>query len=119
MTKPRRPGSIRRWPGALCLLFPLFASAAQRPNLLLVIADDCTYTDLGVYGGQAKTPSRVRGIRRGGQRERDEKVAGHRADVEERRLLERQVELVQPIGRNLHAERRLRVVGRRRGLLRL
>ena len=36
---------------ALGLLFPLFASAAQRPNLLLVIADDCTYTDLGVYGG--------------------------------------------------------------------
>jgi uncharacterized sulfatase len=26
------------------------------PNLLLVIADDCTYRDLEVYGGQAKTP---------------------------------------------------------------
>jgi N-sulfoglucosamine sulfohydrolase len=29
---------------------------ADRPNVLLVIADDCTYRDLGVYGGQAKTP---------------------------------------------------------------
>lgn len=30
--------------------------AAEKPNLLLIIADDCTYRDLGVYGGQAKTP---------------------------------------------------------------
>lgn len=29
---------------------------ATQPNLLLIIADDCTYRDLGVYGGQAKTP---------------------------------------------------------------
>ena len=41
----------------LLLLIPLCAFAAERPNLLLVIADDCTYTDLGVYGGQAKTPN--------------------------------------------------------------
>jgi uncharacterized sulfatase len=26
------------------------------PNILLIIADDCTYRDLEVYGGQAKTP---------------------------------------------------------------
>lgn len=32
-----------------------FASAAP-PNLLLIIADDCTYRDMEVYGGQAKTP---------------------------------------------------------------
>ena len=31
-------------------------SSATPPNLLLIIADDCTYRDLGVYGGQAKTP---------------------------------------------------------------
>lgn len=30
--------------------------AATKPNILLIIADDCTYRDLGVYGGQAKTP---------------------------------------------------------------
>lgn len=37
---------------ALC---PLFSAWAQ-PNLLLIIADDCTYRDMEVYGGQAKTP---------------------------------------------------------------
>lgn len=26
------------------------------PNLLLIVADDCTYRDMEVYGGQAKTP---------------------------------------------------------------
>jgi uncharacterized sulfatase len=31
-------------------------AAAAPPNLLLIIADDCTYRDLEVYGGQAKTP---------------------------------------------------------------
>lgn len=34
------------------------ASAAEppRPNFLFVIADDCTYRDIGCYGGQAHTP---------------------------------------------------------------
>jgi uncharacterized sulfatase len=32
------------------------SSAAQPPNLVFIIADDCTYLDLGVYGGQAGTP---------------------------------------------------------------
>jgi uncharacterized sulfatase len=32
------------------------AFGATLPNFLLIIADDCTYRDLGVYGGQAKTP---------------------------------------------------------------
>jgi uncharacterized sulfatase len=35
--------------------YPGLGFAAQ-PNFLLIIADDCTYRDLGVYGGQAKTP---------------------------------------------------------------
>ena len=43
------------------LFFPALAlissSAADRnPNVLLIIADDCTYRDLELYGGQAKTP---------------------------------------------------------------
>ncbi|MFT5108837.1 MAG: N-sulfoglucosamine sulfohydrolase, partial [Pseudoalteromonas tetraodonis] len=42
---------------ALALLFPICALAVERPNLLLIIADDCTFSDLGVYGGQAKTPN--------------------------------------------------------------
>ena len=29
----------------------------EKPNLVLIVADDCTYLDLGVYGGQAKTPT--------------------------------------------------------------
>ena len=35
-----------------------FSSYAQeQPNLILMIADDCTYRDLEIYGGQAKTPN--------------------------------------------------------------
>ena len=33
------------------------ADAAERPNIVLMIADDCTYLDMEVYGGQAKTPN--------------------------------------------------------------
>ena len=29
---------------------------AAKPNIVLIIADDATYRDLEVYGGQAKTP---------------------------------------------------------------
>jgi uncharacterized sulfatase len=39
----------------LSALCPLLSALAQ-PNLLLIIADDCTYRDMEVYGGQAKTP---------------------------------------------------------------
>lgn len=40
----------------LLLLCSTWAAQAAPPNLLLIIADDCTYRDLGAYGGQAKTP---------------------------------------------------------------
>lgn len=30
--------------------------AAEKPNIVFIIADDCTYLDMEVYGGQAKTP---------------------------------------------------------------
>jgi len=34
------------------------ARAAQRPNFLIIMADDCTYNDLPVYGGvNARTPN--------------------------------------------------------------
>jgi uncharacterized sulfatase len=36
------------------LLFLCFAEA--KPNFLLIVGDDCTYNDLPLYGGQAKTP---------------------------------------------------------------
>ena len=31
-------------------------ASAEKPNLLFVIADDCTFRDIGCYGGQAHTP---------------------------------------------------------------
>jgi len=42
-----------------CLLVTLCdrAGAADKPNFLFIIADDCTYSDLGCYGGQAITPN--------------------------------------------------------------
>jgi N-sulfoglucosamine sulfohydrolase len=35
-------------------------ATSQSPNFLFIIAEDCTYTDMEVYGGQAKTPNMVR-----------------------------------------------------------
>jgi len=43
----------------VCLLLVFLTSsvfAADSPNLVFMIADDCTYLDMEVYGGQAKTP---------------------------------------------------------------
>ncbi|MBM4091865.1 MAG: hypothetical protein FJ276_20915 [Planctomycetes bacterium] len=34
-------------------LLPARVDAAERTNILLIVADDCTYRDLEVYGGQA------------------------------------------------------------------
>ncbi|MDG2222622.1 MAG: sulfatase [Rubripirellula sp.] len=39
------------------LLLGGFAQAGDQPNLLFVIADDCTFRDIGCYGGQAHTPN--------------------------------------------------------------
>jgi N-sulfoglucosamine sulfohydrolase len=33
------------------------ATQSQKPNFLFVIADDCTFRDIGCYGGQAHTPN--------------------------------------------------------------
>jgi len=42
----------------LTLLFVLgwHAKAADQPNIVFILADDCTYLDMEVYGGQARTP---------------------------------------------------------------
>lgn len=46
---------------AALLLIVLFtrevSQAADRPNLVFIMADDLTYRDLGCYGGQAHTPN--------------------------------------------------------------
>ena len=42
---------------ALLLLCVLAANAWAKPNVLIIIADDCTFNDLPLYGGEnAKTP---------------------------------------------------------------
>ena len=45
-----------------CLTALLFAAATgfggpSKPNIVFMIADDCTFRDLGCYGGQAHTPN--------------------------------------------------------------
>ncbi|MEM9480988.1 MAG: sulfatase [Verrucomicrobiota bacterium] len=40
----------------LLLALTPFAYSADKPNFLFVIADDCTFRDIGCYGGQAITP---------------------------------------------------------------
>ncbi|TWU16602.1 sulfatase family protein [Allorhodopirellula heiligendammensis] len=46
-----------------CLAWCIFSSSLQAddetvpPNLVFIIADDCTFSDIGCYGGQALTPN--------------------------------------------------------------
>lgn len=48
--------SIAALAGALALAWS--ASAVEtKPNFLFIIADDCTHSDIGCYGGQAYTPN--------------------------------------------------------------
>lgn len=44
----------------LIVVFCSCLQAANRPNLVLIIADDCTSRDMEVYGGQARTPHLMR-----------------------------------------------------------
>ena len=42
----------------LVLNLEIDLQAKERPNFLIIMADDCTYNDLPVYGGKnAKTPN--------------------------------------------------------------
>jgi len=42
---------------ALVLGLPVAAVAAERPNVLLILADDLGFSDLGCYGGEIETPN--------------------------------------------------------------
>src|SRR5262245_37175711 len=41
---------------AAAFLLPFPAPAADRPNVVLILADDLGYSDLGCYGGKTPTP---------------------------------------------------------------
>lgn len=41
----------------LLLVGPGASQAAERPNVLLILADDLGYSDLGCYGGEIETPN--------------------------------------------------------------
>ncbi|MBO51317.1 MAG: hypothetical protein CMJ69_11100, partial [Planctomycetaceae bacterium] len=61
-----RPGD--RWillAVACLLLSEMSLSAAERPNILLIVADDLGYSDLGCYGGEIATPNLDRLARQG------------------------------------------------------
>lgn len=52
--------TLRQCVALVCFLyFSLGAidAAETKPNLIFIIADDCTFRDLGCYGGQAHTPN--------------------------------------------------------------
>ena len=49
--------SVRRISILAVLLLTSPAVHAEKPNFLFVIADDCTFRDIGCYGGQAITPN--------------------------------------------------------------
>lgn len=42
---------------ALALAFSAPSSAQERPNIVVILADDVGYTDFGAYGGEARTPN--------------------------------------------------------------
>lgn len=42
---------------ALCLSSAAFAQQAEAPNILLILADDMGYSDLGAFGSEIRTPN--------------------------------------------------------------
>ena len=51
--------NLRQLSLALCIsgLVSLSSQAADKPNFLIIIADDMGYSDLGSFGGEIETPN--------------------------------------------------------------
>ena len=42
---------------ALCLIFGTQTHAAKQPNIVIIMADDMGFSDIGCYGSEIKTPT--------------------------------------------------------------
>ena len=49
--------ALAGWIGLLASPVSLTADAAPRPNILIILADDLGFSDIGCYGGEAQTPN--------------------------------------------------------------
>ncbi len=49
--------SMHRYLTLLLLFLPLPLSAAERPNIILIMVDDMGFSDLGYHGGEINTPN--------------------------------------------------------------
>ena len=57
MTIPRSIVFVVAVTASAALASPPAASSAERPNFVLVMADDMGYSDIGCFGGEIRTPN--------------------------------------------------------------
>ena len=60
---------MKKWPLLTVFLLScaVFVNAAEKPNILLILADDLGWSDIGCYGGEIKTPN-IDGLAKNGLR---------------------------------------------------